>query len=393
MKRSLMVMVLVGLVTSLVISPAPVQAQDSTPNNSGEAYNGEVLCLPGVYLVDPGNCLPLGPSTYITELARKGVTYPATPLPIVHPDPSLNAVSLNYAKINIADEEAAALYSTLEDAMAGTNPTAYIAAGFGLRYVTYIQRSDVNGGHYIQLPNGHWLRASPAAVSSVFQGLLFTSNPRTSFGWIIDPTEPVASPTFAAPVTGQTLIREQVVEIYDVQEAEGTTWYMVGANQWVHRQDLRMFQLNPTPPEGVTNGRWIEVNLYEQTLAVYEEGQLRFATLVATGAEPYFTRPGLFQIYEKKELETMEGAFEADRSDYYHLADVPWTMYFDKARALHGAYWRAYFGLEQSHGCVNLSIGDSRWIFDWAQVGDWVYVWDPSGRTPTDPSFYGEGGA
>ena len=42
---------------------------------------------------------------------------------------------------------------------------------------------------------------------------------------------------------------------------------------------------------------------------------------------------------------------------------------------------------------VNLSVGDSRWLFDWADVGDWVYVWDPSGKTPVDPGVYTAGGA
>jgi hypothetical protein len=80
------------------------------------------------------------------------------------------------------------------------------------------------------------------------------------------------------------------------------------------------------PPDGVTNNRWIEVNLAEQTLLVYDQGQLTFATLIATGARPYYTRPGLFQIYKKQGLETMTGAFAPDKSDYYYLEDVPWTM-------------------------------------------------------------------
>jgi lipoprotein-anchoring transpeptidase ErfK/SrfK len=152
-------------------------------------------------------------------------------------------------------------------------------------------------------------------------------------------------------------------------------------------------RINTTPPAGVTNGRWIEVNLYDQTVSVYDNSQLVFATMVATGVEPFYTQPGLFQIYSKKATETMSGAFEPDRSDYYYLQDVPWTMYYDQARALHAAYWRAWFGYEQSHGCVNLSLGDANWLFQWAKEGDWVYVWDPSGQTPTDPDYYGAGGA
>ena len=151
--------------------------------------------------------------------------------------------------------------------------------------------------------------------------------------------------------------------------------------------------IDATPPEGVTGDRWIDINLYDQTLTVYENRQLVFATLIVSGGEPFYTRPGLFQVYEKHETETMSGSFEADRSDYYYLENVPWTMYFDKARALHGAYWRAWFGYAGTHGCVNLSIGDSAWLFKWANVGEWVHVWDPSGETPTDPNFYGEGGA
>ena len=109
--------------------------------------------------------------------------------------------------------------------------------------------------------------------------------------------------------------------------------------------------------------------------------------------KPFYTKPGLFKIYQKKPTETMSGAFEADFSDYYYLEDVPWTMYFAQKRALHGAYWRTMFGFPQSHGCVNLSVGDSRWLYDWAKEGDSVYVHDPSGETPTDPAFYKEGGA
>jgi lipoprotein-anchoring transpeptidase ErfK/SrfK len=168
---------------------------------------------------------------------------------------------------------------------------------------------------------------------------------------------------------------------------------LIGPDEWVEKRLLGVVTPNPIPPEGVTNGRWIDVNLAEQTLAVYDQSRLVFATLVTTGIEPFYTRPGLFPIYKKLETENMQGAFEADRSDFYYLENVPWTMYFDKARALHGAYWGTLFGYAASHGCVNLSVGDSKWLFLWAKEGDWVWVHDPSGQTPTDPSYYGDGGA
>lgn len=391
MKRILMVLATTCLLLALL--PAlPAAAAPASDQSGNEPYAGDVLCQPDAYLAS-SDCLPMGPSSFLTGLAREGVLYPPPPLPASQPGPALNEVSLLYAKINLEPGEAAPLFSTLEDAVAGTNPVRYLAAGYGLRYVTYIEQMDVNGGHYVQLAGGEWMRASPARISSTFQGLVFRANPTGSFGWIIDQTDPVASPSFSAPISGAQLQRETLVRILQTEEAQGTTWYRIGLNQWVHRQDIRQFTFNNKPPEGVDNNRWIEINLYEQTISAYENGQLKFATLIATGAEPYYTRPGLFKIYEKKATETMTGAFEADKSDYYHLAGVPWTLYYDEARAVHGAYWRAGFGWPQSHGCVNLSIGDARWLYDWSKEGDWVYVWDPSGATPTDPEFYTQGGA
>jgi lipoprotein-anchoring transpeptidase ErfK/SrfK len=68
-------------------------------------------------------------------------------------------------------------------------------------------------------------------------------------------------------------------------------------------------------------------------------------------------------------------------------------MYFDQARALHGTYWHDKFGTPTSRGCVNMSIADAHWLYSFATIDTWVYVWDPSGNTPTDPAEYGPGGA
>ena len=110
--------------------------------------------------------------------------------------------------------------------------------------------------------------------------------------------------------------------------------------------------------------------------------------MVSTGVDHFWTRPGLFHIQRKLETETMSNSIQ---DDFYYLEDVPWTMYFDEARALHGAYWHNKFGYPLSHGCVNLSPGDAHWLFNWASEGDFVYVFDPSGQTPTDPSLFGSG--
>jgi hypothetical protein len=50
-------------------------------------------------------------------------------------------------------------------------------------------------------------------------------------------------------------------------------------------------------------------------------------------------------------------------NEVYSVADVPWTLYFHKGYALHGAYWHDSFGSRRSHGCINLSPADAKRVY------------------------------
>lgn len=357
-----------------------------------ESYTGDALCLPDVYPSDPGDCLPMGPSTTLTRMAQIGIFFPLRPLPAIKPDDSYKIAPDAYVRISKSSVPA---YTSLDDAIARSSSYTYAA---GTKYLAVAERIRREDGSYFRLISGFWIASAEAETSCCiysgsFQGMIFRATPTNSFGWTVDEGRPRSGPGYSYPEVGEKFYPQTVFQIYNVTPAENTTWYMIGVDRWVERRVIRQFVIQHQPPEGVDNNRWIEVDLYNQTLGVYEDGQLKFATLVATGMEPFYTRPGLFKIQQKKETENMSGAFEADRSDYYYFERVPYTMYYDDARALHGAYWRTLFGYPQSHGCVNLSISDSRWLYEWAHEGDWVHVIDPSGKTPTDPAYYTKGGA
>jgi lipoprotein-anchoring transpeptidase ErfK/SrfK len=150
----------------------------------------------------------------------------------------------------------------------------------------------------------------------------------------------------------------------------------------VEQRALSVVTFN-APPEGVT-GRWVQVDLYEQTLVAYEGAQPVYATLVSSGLDKWATQPGVFQIYARLTADRMSGAYAPDKSDYYYLEAVPWVMYFDGDRALHGEYWHDRLGFKRSHGCVNLAPLDAKWLFDWTERGTYVWVYDPSGQTKAD---------
>lgn len=380
-------------ISSILYIPAPGEAKEEDGLKTG------VLCLPGIYFSPQDGCTPSGPSSYLTEMARKGIVLPLRPLPAVRRDPILSFVPYQYAAMKTGS---AGVYPTLDDAIAGSSPAWVIGDG-DLKFVSYIDMREVEGELFFQLRSGGWMRASEGissrvSISNRFPGgLEFQHTPLNSFGWILPFSTSVETKRTPGrqenDYTGRQILQYEVVRIYSVERVGEEDWYLVNPDEWLEQRQVARVIPDATPPEGVTNGRWVEVNLAEQTLAVYDQSRLVFATLIATGIEPFWTRPGLFPIYKKLESTPMSGAFEADRSDFYYLEDVPFTMYYDEARALHGAYWRHNLGYPQSHGCVNLAIGDAHWIFQWAQEGDWVYVWDPSGKTPVDPNLYSPGGA
>jgi hypothetical protein len=395
MKRIVMVVMFCMLVVSAgFMNPYQVSAADSA---SKPQNHSTTLCPPGIYLASPTDCLPLGPSDYLTRMAALGITFPTQPLP-ANPV-NLEEGVVHYAYVRLS-EEANPVYKTLEDARAGANPVRTIEAG-NLKFVTYTQAEPVTGNnkpHFFQLESGEWVAGgSRWSPYNRFSGLIFQQSPTTSFGWVLpfkEGTQSKRTPgLMEKDYTSHKLQQYEIVQIFTVQQVGKVNWYMIGPDEWVDETVIGRVVVNATPPQGVTNGRWIEINLKEQTLSVYDQNQLVFATLVATGQDGSWTRPGLFHIFKKLESTVMSAAFTLDRSDFYYLADVPYTMYYDEGRALHGAYWRAFMGYTQSHGCVNLAIADAHWLFDWAKEGDAVYVWDPSGKTPTDPSAYTGGGA
>jgi len=394
MKRILLVLTV--LIAIWLVSARPAHAAE---NNRPLADPG-VLCLPGIYLLAPGDCNPMGPSVTLTQLAENGFTFPKKPLNFSRPDTSLTYVDYRYGFVKNRN---APVYASVDDALKGNKREAAQRLDSSFTYISYTEEVMESGRRFYMIDPGAWMTANDVVrigAVPLFQGVTFEHTPEQAFGWILtylNPTGPVETKrtpgTDNQDYTGRFLNNHEIVQVYAAQKVGEDDWYMIGPEEWVHQYVVARVIPNTTPPPGVQGDRWIEVNLFEQTIAVYQNRQLVFATLIASGLEPFWTRPGTFQIYQKLETTPMRGAFEADRSDAYYLEDVPWTMYFDEARALHGAYWRANLGFPQSHGCVNLSVGDSRWIFDWANLGDYVYVWDPSGETPVDPSAYGAGGA
>jgi lipoprotein-anchoring transpeptidase ErfK/SrfK len=113
--------------------------------------------------------------------------------------------------------------------------------------------------------------------------------------------------------------------------------------------------------------RWIEVNLTTQTLNAYEGDDLVRSFVISSGRPNTPTVVGEFRVWAKVRIQAMSGPG-------YYIEDVPWVMYFYGDYGIHGTWWHNNFGTPMSAGCVNMTIEDAQWMYNWASMGTVVQV-------------------
>ncbi|MCA0458793.1 MAG: L,D-transpeptidase [Chloroflexi bacterium] len=283
----------------------------------------------------------------------------------------------------------------------GGNIVGEIPAGFN-----FVTAMNEDNPEWLQIRGGQWIsRATATIVSpSRFTGVVLPDNWDQPFAWVLDTTGIWSSTIPGVEGTqesGYLTRRYDMVNIYaEAYDSEGWRWYMIGPNQWLKQTFVAKVQPSPHPKdadEKDVTGRWVAVDLYEQTLIAYEDDKPVFATLIASGLQNFDTNEGLFNIWARLPDDRMSGATGAPSA--YDLQSVPWVMYFDGSISLHGTYWHDYFGYRRSHGCVNLSISDARWIFNWTNgatpeedgsIMNYVYVFS-SGKYGEAPHGFANG--
>ena len=254
---------------------------------------------------------------------------------------------------------------TFDAANGGQN--GEIAQGFN-----FVRAIDLSVEGWIQIEGGKWIRESDARFSqpSFLTGVTFDNGLEFPFAFVLDLSRIFVSAYPGGPRdsdNGRWIKRYELVNIFSTAtDADGWKWYMIGPNQWVEQRFLSVIEKVERPED--VSGRWVAVDLYEQTLVAYEDDTPVYATLISSGLPNFETNQGLFNVWASLPSDGMSGAAGAPSA--YALQSVPWVMYFDGGISLHGTYWHDLFGYRQSHGCVNLSVSDARWIFYWFNEGD-----------------------
>ena len=143
-------------------------------------------------------------------------------------------------------------------------------------------------------------------------------------------------------------------------------WDIDGVDVSLEAQGNKLDVASPDSERG-----WIDIDVSNQrAYAMKGEQQIR-EFVISTGTARYPTITGQFQIYIKHLKADMRGV---DLGVPWYLPDVPYVMYFYSGYGIHGTYWHDNFGTPMSHGCINLTIEDAEWLYNFSEIGTSVKI-------------------
>ena len=162
--------------------------------------------------------------------------------------------------------------------------------------------------------------------------------------------------------------------IGSVRGADGSVWYET--TDFYYFPSTGVFLPSKS---GSYTGRWLEATLLPTTRVVAYEGQAPVRTMAALRGVARFPTPtGVFSILRRVPNETMDSmtlGIPHESPFGYLVKNVLYTQYFTgDGASLHDNYWSSNFGGVGSHGCLGLSLSDSKWLWDWATIGTPVIV-------------------
>jgi L,D-transpeptidase catalytic domain len=314
--------------------------------------------------------VPPSATTSWTTTSTASPTQTPTITPTAEPawyqllDPGMGRLKYQYAEVTNAR---AKVYASLEDAVGKTGNYGHLPKSPA--YVAYTTTEKRDGNTFYFLPvNYGWMNGEdllPLTPSS-FSGILLTREVTFRFGWVLEDTQSINTP--GTPV--QTFKRYQVVHEFPTGiEKPGYT--PIGPDEWLPENVLALD--NPVIPTEAGPGtcRFIYTNLATQTLSVFDQCKLVFATLISSGKNSW-TFEGNYNIQFKVDYNSITPP-EWSISEYYIQA-VPYMMFYFGDFGFHGAYWHDAFGTAASHGCINLAPADAKWLYDWAGIGERVII-------------------
>jgi len=158
-----------------------------------------------------------------------------------------------------------------------------------------------------------------------------------------------------------------------VTREEKSIWYQIYDSEvkrliYVPSHAMRLVpddELTLLSPEVPADDKLIVVEPELQMVTAFEGDKMVFSNRCSSGAKGTETPKGEFRTYHKGPSVHMTNQGDA-LENIYNLPGVPWCSFFTGAgHAFHGTYWHNDYGRPRSHGCVNLTSEQAKFLYRW----------------------------
>ncbi|HEX2697166.1 MAG TPA: L,D-transpeptidase family protein [Anaerolineales bacterium] len=183
-------------------------------------------------------------------------------------------------------------------------------------------------------------------------------------------------------VTGVTVNRYEKGIWYEIYDSHLQKSYYVPASDMRLVPDGELILLSPDVPE---ERKHIYVDTATQSVTAFEDDQAVLTARCSSGGKGTKTPLGDFQTFHKGPTIHMTNDGEAGAGHGYDLPGVPWVSFFTGTGvSFHGTYWHNDYGQPRSHGCVNLSPSDAKFVYRWTRPNvprETQYLYEPGQGT------------
>ncbi len=248
-------------------------------------------------------------------------------------------------------------YPSLRRLAKGATRWLRVLAGFQVRSYRFIGRRS-----FVHTATGGWVAASdtrPAPGTKLVGVDLAQGGRELPFAFALTDKAKLwkkKGPDLAP--SDQTLDRYAAVRIRQKVMVAGQCYLELLSGKLLACRDAALADQPPPPPVGIgPQDQWLDLDGKQKILYARKGASVVRVMLVSTGRA---TPSGLFGVKEKWLFLTL---YHRYGKHAYYLENVPFVIFFWKGFAFHEAYWHDGFGVTESHGCINLSPTDARWVF------------------------------
>ncbi len=160
-----------------------------------------------------------------------------------------------------------------------------------------------------------------------------------------------------------------------VDRGQKSMWYQIYDRHmresfYIPTHDARLIpenELAPVSTDVPEELKSIHVDLGTQTVTLFEDQTPVLVSRCSSGAKGTTTPQGEFLTYHKGPSVHMTNQGDA-LENIYDLPGVPWVSFFTGTGiSFHGTYWHNDYGRPRSHGCVNLTSQDAKFLYCWTR--------------------------